>query len=103
MRDLPDIAQLLDLAEDGADALAARCRAIAEREREEGRAPYAAIEADIANLLDLPVAPDLLNHLARAIRRGRFDQPGPERARLDALLYRHAVQRLRETYPEFIF
>ena len=102
MRDLPDIAQLFDLAEGADAALVARCQAIAERERAEGWAPYAALQADMTKLLEVPVAPNPLTRLALDIRGGRFDKPGPERARLEALLWRHVVQRLRENDPEFI-
>jgi len=93
MRDPPDIESLLALAEGAEDAmLAARCRAIAARERATGLAPYRAIAAELG---------DDLAGLAADIRRGRFDAPGPERQRLTRLLWRLALLKLRENNPAF--
>jgi hypothetical protein len=100
MRDLPDINKLLDLIE-GNSSASERCRAIAERERRQGWAPYAAFEEEFARLLGEAVGPGLLARLAAEIRRGRFDAPGPERTRLEALLWQLVRQRLSENNPEF--
>jgi hypothetical protein len=83
---------------DGAEPTqAARGRVIAERERREGRAPYAALEAEMASLLGLPAAPGLLARLAAEIRSGRFDNS----AAVETWLWRYVGQRLRENDPEF--
>lgn len=79
-----------------------RCRAIAERERQQGWAPYAALAAELAELLGEPAGPGLLARLAAAIRLGHFDAPGPDQARLEALLWRFVRLRLGENNPEFI-
>jgi hypothetical protein len=96
MRDLPEIARLLDLAAEGEGALAARCRVIAAREAATGWAPYAAVQAEMAALLGNPPRPEVLTRLAQAIRAGRFDAPDADRTKLEALLWRHAVFRMTE-------
>ncbi len=97
MRDLPDIAHILELVSGADPALAERCRAIAERERRAGWAPYAALEAEMAKLMDLPAGSELLARLAGEIRRGRFD----DNAEVEAWLRRYISQRLTENDPEF--
>lgn len=93
MRDPPDIEILLTLAGTAEDeALAARFRAIAARERAAGLAPYEAIAAELGQ--------DLAE-LAADIRRGRFDAPGLAQQRLVRLLWRLALQKLRENNPAF--
>ena len=95
--------QLLELADGAAEpALVARCRAIAQRERELGWAPYAAIAANLAGLVGAAEGPRLLERLAAEIRQGRFDAPGREQARLKALLGATVRQKLRENNPSFI-
>ena len=82
--------------------LAERCREIAERERRYGWAPYAAIAAGLAALLRRAGGAGLLARVAADIRAGRFDALGPERARLDNLLWQLATLKLRENNPDFI-
>ncbi len=101
MRDRPDIETLLALAAGAADeALAARCRAIAAREREGGPAPYDALAAELRALTG---GGGSLAALAADIRRGRFDAEGPERERLVRFLAGLALQKLRENNPDFEF
>jgi hypothetical protein len=98
MRDLPDITQILGLANCAEPTLVARGRAIAERERREGWAPYAALEEEMATLLGLPAGLGLLARLAAEIRGGRFD----DNATVETWLWRYVDQRLRENDPDFI-
>jgi len=79
-------------------ALAERCQAIAERERQEGWASYAALDAEMTWLLDLPAGGDLRARLAAEIRRGALD----DNAQVESWLWRHVCLRLRENYPEFM-
>ena len=37
-----------------------------------------------------------------AIRAGRFDAPGPERLRVEALLWRLAILKLKDNNPDFL-
>jgi Domain of unknown function (DUF6285) len=101
MRDPPDARTLLALAGQATDPLAVRCRAIAERESRNGPAPYDAVRAELAALCENG-GTDPLAHLAAAIRAGRFDAPGPARARLERLLWRLAMLKLEENNPGFI-
>jgi hypothetical protein len=101
MRDPPDIETLLALADDESDgALVARCRAIAARERDAGMAPYDAIETELRALCGSDEL-EALAMLAAAIRRGRFDDMGGGQDRLIRLLWRFALQKLRENNPDF--
>jgi hypothetical protein len=107
MRDLPDITQIIDLVEDSLEepeeALAARGRAIATRELQHGAAPYAAIAAEFAALIGEAQGAALLSRLVGQIRAGRFDEPGPEQAQLEDLLWRFACLRLAENDPYFMY
>jgi hypothetical protein len=111
MRDLPDADTLLALAAaalaradvtDAERALAARCRDIAAREREFGAAVYAAVAAELKSLYGEDDAAVGLRRLAAEIRAGRYDAPGPERARIERLLWALTVQKLRESNPGFL-
>lgn len=110
MRDAPDTSVLLDLAAEflaRADAtqderrLADRCHDIAARERRYGMAGYDAFHAELTQRYGTQDAATLLRQLAAEIRAGRFDAPGPERARIGRLLLDFAAQRLRENNPAF--
>ena len=99
MRDLPDIASIICLTEgEGTARDRMRCRAIAARERRQGWAPYAALAAELAELLGEPAGPDVLARLAAGIRLGRFDRD----RRLEAILWRFVRQRLGENDPDFM-
>jgi hypothetical protein len=98
MRDLPDIADLMELTSGADPGLAARCQAIAERERLQGWAPYAALAPEMAKLLDLPVGLDLLARLAAEIRRGELG----DNAEVESLLWLYVCQRLKENEPELL-
>ena len=99
MRDLPDITVLIELAiGEAAGRDGVRCRAIAERERQQGEAPYAALAMELAGLLGEPAGPGLLARLAADIRLGRFDAPNPK---LESFLWRYVRQRLGENDPDF--
>jgi hypothetical protein len=102
MRDPPEIETLLALAARSDEAaLAARCRAIAARERACGTAPYDALGTELRALLGGgDRAPDLVA-LSAEIMRGRFDAPGPDRDRLVRFLWRVTLQKLRENNPDF--
>ncbi len=102
MRDLPDIETLLALsAGAGDEALAARCRAIAAREREFGLTPYETLAAELRAACGGGDPREILARLAADIRRGRFDAPGPEQEKLVRLLWRLTLQKLRENNPGF--
>jgi hypothetical protein len=104
VRDLPDIADLMALADDAPrreKALVQRCHDIAARERRHGTEPYAAIAAGLAALCGGPAGAGLLAHVAAEIGAGNFDAPGPERARLEKLLWRFVLLKLHENNPEF--
>jgi hypothetical protein len=98
MRDPPDAAALLALATDNDGALAARARAIAAREAAAGEGAYAAVRRALSELYG--AAPDavLLAKLAADLRAGRFDGD----LQIARLLWDFAVQRLRESNPDFL-
>jgi hypothetical protein len=103
MRDRPEIAALLALAEGERDgALVARCHAIAERERRGGDAPYHAIAAELCAICGEGDPPALLARLAAALREGRFDRPGAERTRVERLLWWLTTLKLQESNPAFL-
>jgi hypothetical protein len=106
MRDLPDIYQIMTIPENGHEgtegALTARRRAIAAREAQNGAAPYAALAAEFLALIGAEQGVALLARLVAAIRAGRFDEPGPERAQLEILLWRFASLRAAENDPDFM-
>jgi len=100
MRDLPDIEAILALAVESRDAaLAARARAIAERERPNA---FAAMRAALE--IRYGPAPDfsLLARLAAEVRAGRLDPLTPEGQAVERLLWALTVQKLRECNPDFL-
>ncbi|HXY99057.1 MAG TPA: DUF6285 domain-containing protein [Stellaceae bacterium] len=107
MRDPPDAAFLLALAREaeaqGGDAkLAARARAIAERERAAGDAPVERLRRALAERYGEGRIEDLLCRLAGEIRAGAADAPGPARAALRTLLWSMTVQKLAESNPDYL-
>jgi hypothetical protein len=108
MRDRPTAGELLALAaaacgNDGSEAaLAARCRAIAAREAEQGDSGFAAIRAELAALYGEQEDGALLTCLAAQLRDGIHDAPGDLRDRVRDLLWRLTVAKLRESNPDFL-
>jgi hypothetical protein len=94
MRDLPDIAVLLALADAADDALAQRCRAIAARERQQGMAPYDRLRIRLVALQ----GDDDLARLARDIRADRC----AGRDEIRQWLWDFTVQRLSENNPALL-
>ena len=105
MRDAPDAATLLALAAtfDGEASMAplvACARAIVRREEASGADAYAGLRAECDALCG--EAGEGLASLARDIRAGRFDAPGPARDRMLRFLLRLARRKLAEANPEFL-
>lgn len=107
MRDPPDAAFLLALAReaptqgDGA-GLAARARAIAERERAAGDAPVEHFRRALAERYGEGGIDALLWRLAGEIRAGAVDLPGAARAMLRSLLWAMTLQKLAESNPDYL-
>ncbi|MGH7087513.1 MAG: hypothetical protein ACREFQ_01280 [Stellaceae bacterium] len=102
MRDLPEIKEIIFLAEAaGEAALRARCHAIDERETQAG-AGYEMVRRALVGRYGAAEDRTLLGRLAADIRAGRFDAPSPETERIKAVLWALAEQRVRESNPDFL-
>lgn len=107
MRDPPDAAFLLALAREASQRegdveLAARARAIAEREHAAGDVPVERIRQALAERYGDGGIDALLCRLAGEIRTGAADKPGPARAALRSLLWEMTLQKLRESNPDYL-
>jgi hypothetical protein len=107
MRDPPDAAVLLALAETAAaqgesDDLVARARAVAERERRAGAAPVEALRRALAARYGDGEIDILLWRLVAEIRAGGADAPGPGPEALRALLWAMTRQKLQECNPDYL-
>jgi hypothetical protein len=107
MRDPPDSAFLLALAREAQAPgdefeLAARARAIAERERAAGDAPVERLRRALAERYGEGGIDGLLCRLAGEIRAGAADVPGPTRAALRPVLWAMTVQKLAESNPDYL-
>ena len=116
MRDLPTGPQLESLAREWgegaieglpskeramAEAMIARCKAIARREAAAGEAALAPIRAALATLYGGDPSTHLLQ-LAAEIRSGALDAPSQRRDRVLASLRALTLQKLRECNPRFL-
>lgn len=119
MRDKPDGAALLRVALDTlrddvvpavseerrlAALMIANAVGIVLRELEAGDGPERAAHGRLAAMYDAPQsgAFDLSWRLARDIRNGAFDPPGPRREMLRTHLMRTTRDRLKEVNPKYL-
>jgi len=107
MRDRPDAALLLVLADEAAargesPALVARARAIAAREHAAGDAPVERLRQALAARYGAGSTATLLRRLAGEIRAGGTDAPGAARSALRELLWAMTVQKLAESNPDYL-
>lgn len=104
MRDRPSGEELAVLADalGASDALAARCYAIAAREREAGDAAFAAPRAALVARYGTDDDAVLLARLADDIRAGALDDGSAERDALAAILRGITQQKLRECNPGYL-
>lgn len=102
MRDLPEIKDILSLAEAAEEGpLRARFRSIAEREGRGGPG-YEPIRCVLALRYGAATDVTLLRRLAAEIRAGQFDAPTLEAVWLERLLWDLTEERLRENNPGFL-
>jgi hypothetical protein len=102
MRDPPEIAAILPLVvECDEAALRVRAEAIAGREAA-GEGGFVPVRAGLVELYGTGSDRSLLGRLAADIRAGRFDRPGPERSRIERLLWSLAIAKLGENNPDFL-
>jgi len=116
MRDLPTGPQLRNLAQEWeervigdlpqkeramAEAMIARCNAIARREAAAGEAALAPIRTALASLYVGDSSTHLLQ-LAAEVRSGALDAPSQRRDHVLALLRALTLQKLRESHPRFL-
>ena len=117
MRDRPDGARLLELAQETLMrevasqlpedrrqeiALIARAMMIAAREFEAARAAPAICHTGLAQLYGEGDADSLMRRLAREIRAGTHDAPGPVRDAVRSLLWATTREKLRVSNPEYL-
>jgi hypothetical protein len=117
MGDRPDGARLLELAQETLMrelatqlpedqrqeiALIARAMTIAARELDAARAPPAICHAALAQLYGEGDADSLMRRLAREIRAGAHDAPGPKRDAVRSLLWAMTREKLRVSNPEYL-
>jgi uncharacterized protein DUF6285 len=117
MGDRPDGARLLELAQETLMrelatqlpedqrqeiALIARAMTIAARELDAARAPPAICHAALAQLYGEGDADSLMRRLAREIRAGAHDAPGPKRDEVRSLLWAMTREKLRVSNPEYL-
>ena len=106
MRDRPDglaLAAMADAAStEVACALVERARAIAARERAAGAAPLEACRGALVAIYGEGELEALLRRLARDIRAGVYDAPGPPRETVRGLLWAMTRQKLSESNPDYL-
>jgi Domain of unknown function (DUF6285) len=106
MRDRPDGASLAAMAAakwaDGEGALVERARAIAAREIAAGDAPLEACRGALVAIYGEGELEVLLRRLARDIRAGVYDAPGPPRDAVRHLLWMMTRQKLSESNPDYL-
>ena len=106
MRDRPDGAVLAAMAAakwaDEERALVERARAIAARESVAGGAPVAACRDALVAIYGEGALEVLLRRLARDIRAGVYDPPGPPRDAVRHLLWMITRQKLSESNPDYL-
>jgi hypothetical protein len=104
MRDLPSGDELAALARalGATDARAARCQAIAERERAAGEGAFAAVRAALATRYGAAEDRALLARLAAEIRDGLLDEGSADRSALAAVLRALTRQKLAENNPAYL-
>jgi Domain of unknown function (DUF6285) len=105
MRDRPDaeiLAALADEIGDGDAPLAARCRAIARRERDGGDAALAPARVILMGRYGAGTDRDLLARLEAEIRTGACDAPGPARDSVLSILRAITAAKLGESNPDFL-
>jgi hypothetical protein len=104
MRDRPSGDMLAALADElgGTDALALRCRAIAEREAAQGEGAFAACRAALIERYGAGDDGALLRSLAGDIRAGALDEASAARTALAKVLLAITRQKLRASNPDYL-
>jgi hypothetical protein len=103
MRDRPSGQELAAVADalGAGDALAARCHAVAARERGAGEGGFAAPRAALVARYGAGEDGWLLARLANDISAGALDDGGADREALAAILRAITQQKLRESNPDY--